>query len=82
MVLERGVTGDRVRFPAWLVEEAIRHAPSRVVLGKRNGERSVFLEGTKTWFGPTVDTMDYLDPISGERRPFTSDDCRITAVVA
>ena len=76
------VDGDRVRIPAWIVEEAIRQAPSRVVLGQRNGERSVFLEGSKTWFGPTVDCVDYLDPLTDERRPFTSEDCRLTATVA
>ncbi len=37
------VQGDRVRIPSWLVEDAIRKAPSRLVLGNRNGERSVFL---------------------------------------
>lgn len=29
------VDGDRVRIPAWIVEDAIRQAPSRVVLGNR-----------------------------------------------
>ncbi len=76
------VDGDRVRIPAWLVEEAIRKAPSRVVLGRRDGQRSVFLEGDRAWFGVTVDCVDYLDPITEERRRFTSDDCRITATVA
>jgi len=64
------------------VEEAIRKAPSRVVLGKRSGERSVFLEGRKTWFGPSVDCIDYLDPLTHERRRFVSEDCRVTATVA
>ncbi len=76
------VDGDRVRIPAWVVEAAIRKTPSRVVLGRRNGERSVFLEGHKFWFGPTVDCIDYLDPITNKRRPFCSDDCRITATIA
>jgi trimethylamine--corrinoid protein Co-methyltransferase len=44
------VEGDRVRMPAWMVEDAIRKAPSRVVLGNRNGERCVFLEEDKSWF--------------------------------
>ena len=34
------VDGDRVRIPAWMVEDAIREAPSCVVLGNRNGERT------------------------------------------
>lgn len=76
------VDGDRVRIPAWMVEDAIRKAPSRVVLGKRNGERSVFLEGDKSWFGPSLDCIDYLDPITDERMRFTSEHCRITATLA
>jgi trimethylamine--corrinoid protein Co-methyltransferase len=76
------VDGERVRIPAWLVEKSIREAPSRVVLGNRNGERTVFLEGDKYWFGPSLDCIDYLDPHTEERRRFFSDDCRITATVA
>ncbi len=76
------VDGDRVRMPAWLVEDAICKAPSRIVLGKRNGERSVFLEGDKSWFGPSLDCIDYLDPITDERTRFTSEHCRITATLA
>ena len=41
------VEGKRVRLPGWMVEDAIRTAPSRVVLGTRDGERTVFLEGDK-----------------------------------
>ena len=76
------VQGDRVRIPAWLVEDSIRKAPSRVVLGTRNGERKVFLEADKYWFGPSLDCVDYLDPLTNERRRFISDDCRITASLA
>jgi trimethylamine--corrinoid protein Co-methyltransferase len=76
------VAGQRVHIPSWMVEDAIRKAPSRVVLGRRDGTRAVFLEGDKVWFGPSLDCIDYLDPITDERRRFTSDDCRITATVA
>ena len=76
------VDGDRVRFPAWLVEQSIRQAPSRVVLGKRNGERSVFLEGDRSFFGPSLDCIDYLDPATGKRSRFTAEHCRITATLA
>ncbi len=76
------VDGKRVRLPSWLVESAIRQAPARVILGKRNGERSVFLEGDKVWFGPSLDCIDYLDPLTGERSRFTTDHCRVTATVA
>jgi trimethylamine--corrinoid protein Co-methyltransferase len=76
------VDGDRVRMPAWLVEDAIQRAPSRVVLGNRIGERTVFLEEDKSWFGPSLDCIDYLDPITDERMRFTSKHCRITATLA
>jgi len=76
------VDGKRVRIPAWVVEDAIRKAPSRLVLGNRRGERTVFLEDDKSWFGPSLDCIDYLDPLTDERRRFVSDDCRVTATVA
>jgi len=76
------VDGDRVHIPAWMVEDAIRTAPPRVVLGNRNGERTVFLEDKKHWFGPSLDCIDYLDPLTHERRRFVSEDCRVTATVA
>ena len=76
------VDGNRVRMPSWMVEEAIRKAPARVVLGKRNGDRAVALEGDRVWFGPSVDCIDYLDPATGERSRFTSEHCRITTTVA
>ena len=73
------INSNRVRFPAWLVEDSIRKAPSRVVLGNRRNERTVFLEGDRSWFGPSLDCMEYLDPESNQRIPFTTDHCRITA---
>ncbi len=76
------VQGDRVRIPAWMVEDAIRTAPSRVILGNRDGTRKVYLEGRKSWFGPSLDCVDYLDPQTNARRRFISDDCRITASLA
>jgi trimethylamine--corrinoid protein Co-methyltransferase len=76
------IDGNRVRIPSWMVEGAIRTAPSRVVLGRRDGTRSVYLEGDKVWFGPSVDCVDYLDPLTGQRSRFASDHCRITSTVA
>lgn len=75
------ISGERVRIPAWLVENAIRTTPHHLVLGKRNGERSVVLEGSKYYYGPSLDCIEYLDPLTYERRPFVSDDCRVTSTV-
>lgn len=76
------VDGERVRIPSWLVKDALNKAPTRIVLGDRNGDRKVFLEGNKSWYGPSLDCVDYLDPLTNERRRFISDDCRVTATLA
>jgi trimethylamine--corrinoid protein Co-methyltransferase len=76
------VDGERARIPSWLVADALHKAPTRVVLGDRNGERKVYLEGDKYWFGPSLDCVDYLNPLTNERTRFVSDNCRVTATVA
>ena len=76
------IDGKRTRIPSWLVEDALHKAPKRVVLGDRDGERKVYLEGDKYWFGPSLDCVDYLDPLTNERSRFVSDNCRVTATLA
>jgi trimethylamine--corrinoid protein Co-methyltransferase len=75
------VNSDRVKIPGWLVEDAIRKAPSRIVLGTRTGKRSVFLEGDKSFFGPSLDCIDYLDPKTHERTRFVSQNVKTTAAL-
>lgn len=76
------VSGSRVRIPAQMVEEAIDTSPSRFALGKRNGEPAFLVEDNRSWYGAGLDCMDYLDPFTDVRRPFTSEDCRVTATIA
>lgn len=75
------VDGDQVRIPGTLVEDAIRKAPSRLVLGTRTGKRNVFLERDKSYFGPSLDCIDYLDPKSHKRVRFTSEHVKVTAAL-
>ena len=75
------VEGNRVRIPSWMVEDAIRKAPSRLVLGKQTGERTVFLEDGKSYFGPSLDCIDYMDPKTHERCRFTSQHVMATAAL-
>lgn len=75
------VDGDRVRIPAQLVEDAIHASPSCFALGKRNGEPAILLEENRSWYGAGLDCMEYLDPFTDVRRPFTSEDCRVTAMI-
>lgn len=69
------VSGERVRFPSYLVEECIRKAPKRLVLGDRNGKRNVFLQSDYSWFGPSLDCLSYLDPVDGSRGPMKTEHC-------
>ena len=75
------VQGDRVKIPGFLVEEAIRQAPSRIVLGSRTGKRTVFLERDKSFFGPSLDCVDYLDPHTHVRSRFVSENVKVTAAL-
>jgi trimethylamine--corrinoid protein Co-methyltransferase len=64
-----------VRFTPGLIEWALRQVPSRIALCGR-GSHEVFapLEGREVNFGPGSDCLNYLDPRTGQRRLFTTDD--------
>lgn len=68
------VDGNIVKIPTKLVEKALSTVPERVVLCNRDGERKIFLEGHKSFFGCNPDNPEYYDPYTGERRPMTSKD--------
>ena len=64
-----------VKIPAWLVEWAVKQAPARVGLCARGTDQVVVpLEGRQVNFGPGSDCPNYLDPRTGERRPFAKAD--------
>ncbi|MFV0439102.1 MAG: trimethylamine methyltransferase family protein [Desulfopila sp.] len=65
------IAQSRVRIPAELVKKAISTAPKRVVLGNRDDSRQLVLEGAATYFGATIDCVNYLDPETG-----TISECR------
>ncbi len=52
--------GNLVKFPAQLVEDAIGSAPSRIVMCDREGDPSIFLEGSKVYFGTGSDCLNIL----------------------
>jgi trimethylamine--corrinoid protein Co-methyltransferase len=67
--------GNLARLPPGLVEWALSLAPSRVALCRRGSDQVVApLEGRIVNFGPGSDCPNYLDPRTGERRPFTTAD--------
>lgn len=63
-----------VRIPSYLVDEALRTVPNRIVVSDRNGNPSLFLEGYNVYFGTGTDTQNTIDPFSGERRPAVEKD--------
>ena len=62
------VNDERVRFPAHLIEWALRTASPRVILCDRNGAPAMYLEGYKVYYGTGSDCPNMIDPYTGERR--------------
>ena len=62
------VDGEVVRFPAHLVEWAVRTAPSRIVLCNRQGQPAMDLTGYNCYFGTGSDCPNVMDLDTGERR--------------
>jgi len=61
-----------VRFPAGVVEWALKQPPSRISLSEREADQAIVrLEGRSVNFGPGSDCLNYLDPRDGRRRLFT-----------
>lgn len=82
LLREAGCTvsdGNWVRFPPAVVEEALRRAPSRIVLCDRSGAARVFLEGRRSYFGTGSDLPHTLDLETGQRRPSRLSDVQDTA---
>jgi len=75
------IGNNRVKIPPYLVEEALRSAPSRIAIWDREGERAMELEGRNIYFGPGSDTINTIDPYTGERRkPIKKDICNVSVV--
>jgi len=71
----------RVLIPWYLVEEALRSAPEKVTIYNRDGKPAMILEGRKSYFGCNIDSPDYIDPLSGERRKTKLKDIRTGTII-
>lgn len=71
-----------VRFPPYLVEDAIRASPGKVVLYGRNPKNKVVLEGTRVHFTNFGEGIMVLDPFTGDYRKSTKQDVAYTALMA
>jgi len=75
------VDGDRVKIPAWMVQDALASAPARVVLSNSKGERSLFLEKNRPYFGTGSDLPYTIDTYTGKKRYSTKKDVENAALV-
>lgn len=60
--------GNLVLLPRSLVEDCLAHAPSCIVLHRRDGEPALYLEGNNTYFGTGSDLPFVIDLDTGARR--------------
>lgn len=66
--------GKIVKIPPQLVEDAIRSAPSKILLAGRNPKNDKVLETGKVYFTNFSEGVEVVDPFTGERRkPIKSD---------
>ena len=63
-----------VKIPPNLVEDAIRSAPSTILLAGRNPENDKILEADRVHFTNFSEGVEVIDPYSGERRTPTKAD--------
>ncbi|MDH7489213.1 MAG: trimethylamine methyltransferase family protein, partial [Anaerolineae bacterium] len=53
------------------VKDALNTTPERIVIAGRDRSKRLYLEKNKTYFGTGSDCPNYLDPRTGQIRPFT-----------
>lgn len=62
------IEGNLVRIHEGLVKNALATVPSRVVMANRDGERCMFLEPHRSYFGTGSNCPYTIDPITGKRK--------------
>jgi trimethylamine---corrinoid protein Co-methyltransferase len=62
------VEGNLVRIPEHLVKAALQSVPSRIVMANRKGERCMFLESKRSYFGTGSGCPYTIDVETGIRR--------------
>ncbi len=73
------VVGERVLIPEGMVRRAVASAPERFTVHARAAEKSLHIEPNRVYYGPGPTCPYFLDPQSGERRPYVLDDAAAVA---
>ena len=68
------IKGKIARISEGLVRQALARVPSRIVMANRDGKRTMFLEGHKSYFGPGSGCPSIVDPQTGEKRESKRED--------
>jgi len=75
------VEGDRVKIPPVMVEQALKSAPSRILVTGRYGKGQVLLERNVVNYGLGTDVPNHIDPYTHEIRPTVLKDIENTGKV-
>jgi len=76
------IEGKIAHIPSYMIKEALRTAPSKILIYNRDGEPAMRLEGFHYYFGTGSDCPNILDSFTGEIRHFTRADIAKGAVIA
>lgn len=75
------VNGKRVKIPSSLVKQALNTVPERVVVSNRTGERKIFLEKGKTYFGTGSDLKYTIDIYNQKKKNTVLEDIKNAALL-
>ena len=70
-----------VKMPPYIVEDAIRSAPSKLLLAGRNPENDFIMEGNRVGFTNFGEGVFIIDPYTGEHRETTKQDVADSAKI-
>ncbi len=70
------------KFPPYVVEEAIRSAPSKILLAGRNPKNDFVMESNRVGFTNFGEGVFIIDPYTGEYRETTKADVAASALIA
>jgi len=74
------IKGNIVKFPEKLIKDALATAPSRIVMANRKGERCMFLESRRCYYGTGSGPPRTIDIFTGEYRETCKQDIVHTAI--
>jgi trimethylamine--corrinoid protein Co-methyltransferase len=70
------------KFPPYVVEDAIRSAPSKILLAGRNPKNDFVMESNRVGFTNFGEGVFIIDPYTGEHRETTKADVAASALIA